>query len=858
MLDCLVVVGGLLGWLEWLAVCGRVDLFLACCLAGCPPASSSCLRPPRAYWPWSMNLRRRHTDTQASSSSGASAPQRVGAIARGGRPESDKRPSSPLSWSTTTTSAAAAAALGIGCCYTSLEAQLVYDDRALVVENEDLRPSTPWMQLLAHDYWGTALSDPRSHTSWRPVTVASLKANFHACGLEPAPYHATNLALHGCNCALVVYATAGLLLAERSNSEETAATAGAGGRRMVQSLLTGLLFAAHPVHTEAVANVAGRAELLAALCALAAFVCFMHSGSSSSSGPITTAAVASGPPRRYRTQDTRGGTARLLGLWPAWLRGLGVACLFLLGTLAKETGFTVLGVIWVHELTCGLGALPRIAALLRCSRGAAAAAAKPIPPRPSPRRRVDDDDGGRRAAAAAAAITSPRRSGMVPGVVTRHAWLLCAAVGYLASRRQLAHSFSPQISRRDNHIALHPSWRVRAASYAALHARYAALLWHPATLSADYSFDSIPLEGLPHHGHGHETTAWQQQDGAVASTGGGADDDVMGMGAGRLPPPSAASSSASSSSSLSGWWVGAAVLLYAALAALGLAATLRDDRTLAVGLAWLVVPFMPAANVLFPVATIIGERLLYMPSIGFCMLVVHGAMLLWRSPLLGGGSRGEAGEGRRRWTGGWLLLLGGALIGCGAARSLARCRDWHDEASLFRSATAAQPRSARAHYNRGSPLLQRAGGGGEGGANHTAEALLLLLREASSAFLRTLTIDPAYDQAWNNLGAAYEARAEWDMAASAYTALAAVRGSGSDPYAHNSKGRALSKLPVREQGGGLTHIEFWTRAHEIPACVSAAVPTAVGGRSLARRRPFHGPVGWRCRSRCSGSLRPAS
>ena len=47
---------------------------------------------------------------------------------------------------------------------------------------------------------------------------------------------------------------------------------------------------------------------------------------------------------------------------------------------------------------------------------------------------------------------------------------------------------------------------------------------------------------------------------------------------------------------------------------------------------------------------------------------------------------------------------------------------------------------------------------------------------------------------------AYEARAEWAMAAGAYTALATVR--GSDPYAHNSKGRALSKLPVREQGGG--------------------------------------------------------
>ena len=33
-----------------------------------------------------------------------------------------------------------------------------------------------------------------------------------------------------------------------------------------------------------------------------------------------------------------------------------------------------------------------------------------------------------------------------------------------------------------------------------------------------------------------------------------------------------------------------------------------------------VAPFFPAANVLFPVGTFIGERLLYAPSVGFCLL----------------------------------------------------------------------------------------------------------------------------------------------------------------------------------------------------------------------------------------------
>ena len=39
-------------------------------------------------------------------------------------------------------------------------------------------------------------------------------------------------------------------------------------------------------------------------------------------------------------------------------------------------------------------------------------------------------------------------------------------------------------------------------------------------------------------------------------------------------------------------------------------------------------PFFPAANVLFYVGTFIGERLLYLPSLGYCMLLSHGLMKL--------------------------------------------------------------------------------------------------------------------------------------------------------------------------------------------------------------------------------------
>jgi hypothetical protein len=45
--------------------------------------------------------------------------------------------------------------------------------------------------------------------------------------------------------------------------------------------------------------------------------------------------------------------------------------------------------------------------------------------------------------------------------------------------------------------------------------------------------------------------------------------------------------------------------------------------TLMMGMAWVVIPFLPAANVFFYPGTFVGERLLYMPSIGYCIITAH-------------------------------------------------------------------------------------------------------------------------------------------------------------------------------------------------------------------------------------------
>jgi hypothetical protein len=82
--------------------------------------------------------------------------------------------------------------------------------------------------------------------------VFSFRLNHAVGGLRPFGYHLVNVALHAAVAALVV------LVAVRAGC-----SSGGGA-------LAGLLFAAMPIHTEAVANVVGRAELLAALFALLA------------------------------------------------------------------------------------------------------------------------------------------------------------------------------------------------------------------------------------------------------------------------------------------------------------------------------------------------------------------------------------------------------------------------------------------------------------------------------------------------------------------------------------------------------------------------------------------------------------
>ncbi len=116
----------------------------------------------------------------------------------------------------------------------------------------------------------------------------------------------------------------------------------------------------------------------------------------------------------------------------------------------------------------------------------------------------------------------------------------------------------------------------------------------------------------------------------------------------------------------------------------------RRSSAAAFALAWMVLTYLPASNLLVPTGTIFGERLLYLPLVGFALLAALASEAF------------RANLNRRTAVAvislGWIALLG--------ARFVARAGDWASDAALFASAAVNSPRSAKAHSNFGFTLQQ--------------------------------------------------------------------------------------------------------------------------------------------------------
>src|SRR6185369_3095841 len=160
-------------------------------------------------------------------------------------------------------------------------------------------------QILSHTFWW-----PNGEAGiYRPLTTLTYLLNYAILGngRQPTGYHWINFLLHAGNVLLVFAVMLRLL----------------GGFRT--PLLIAAVWAVHPVLTESVTNIVGRADLLAGMAVLGGFLLYLKS------------AEATGRPRA------------------GWLAGL--ACTTAAGAFSKESAVVLPGVILLYELACRFGEL---------------------------------------------------------------------------------------------------------------------------------------------------------------------------------------------------------------------------------------------------------------------------------------------------------------------------------------------------------------------------------------------------------------------------------------------------------------------------------------------------------------------
>lgn len=192
--------------------------------------------------------------------------------------------------------AGAVALLAVAVYASTIGHEFVFDDNPEVVDNEGIRSLRNLPSFFGESAWKGAGED---NPIYRPLTTASYALNHAVSGLEPWSYHLVNVVLHAVVSVLV------LVFALELGLPALAAFGGAA------------LFAVHPIHVEAVANVAGRKDLLTAVFALLAVLAHVRA-------------------------TRRGGIAVVLA--PLAL----LAAMF-----SKEAGLAVLGVLVARDILFG-------------------------------------------------------------------------------------------------------------------------------------------------------------------------------------------------------------------------------------------------------------------------------------------------------------------------------------------------------------------------------------------------------------------------------------------------------------------------------------------------------------------------
>jgi hypothetical protein len=144
--------------------------------------------------------------------------------------------------------------LAVAASISGITNRFAFDDFSIIVRNSRTHSLAHWWQLFAQSYWPQIYGGDL----YRPVTMVGFAIQWALGGGAPLVFHVVSIGLYDLVCAAFLAVLLELL---------PAGTAWLGAA----------LFAVHPLHVEAVANVVGQSELLAALFMFLALLVFLRS-----------------------------------------------------------------------------------------------------------------------------------------------------------------------------------------------------------------------------------------------------------------------------------------------------------------------------------------------------------------------------------------------------------------------------------------------------------------------------------------------------------------------------------------------------------------------------------------------------